>query len=372
MPKRQISNSESEESESEEKFSEDEDEDEDDDEVILKQEQQGISEYEKQRLSRIAENRARMEALGLSKIASSLMGSSPNSSRPSSKLKGKRKVVDDDEDYRPNDDEDDKDDDDNDDDNEEFPGSKTPQSESRKNKVKNKGSKPKKKAPVRKQLNSSDYVDNDDELMKAIALSLKDSGEDSGAVPADAQDATFTERKGNNARNKRKKSFTSRTQMTEDEMVVHFFQFDDLKIHLRKQILWWRVASHLRCYKLFNVFPLICFAVENSSSNRGGYVLSQENLLVNITMAPQKKLVLKALNEKLNAEHLICILEAGKGGISMRDLRRVAIAHDFMWTDKELGDMIHCFDGDRDGKLNLDDFRKVVSRCNMLRTSENS
>ncbi|KAK9040498.1 hypothetical protein V6N11_015649 [Hibiscus sabdariffa] len=290
MPKRQISNSESEESESEEKFSEDEDEDEDDDEVILKQEQQGISEYEKQRLSRIAENRARMEALGLSKIASSLMGSSPNSSRPSSKLKGKRKVVDDDEDYRPNDDEDDKDDDDNDDDNEEFPGSKTPQSESRKNKVKNKGSKPKKKAPVRKQLNSSDYVDNDDELMKAIALSLKDSGEDSGAVPADAQDATFTERKGNNARNKRKKSFTSRTQMTEDEMVVHFFQFD----------------------------------------------------------------------------------EAGKGGISMRDLRRVAIAHDFMWTDKELGDMIHCFDGDRDGKLNLDDFRKVVSRCNMLRTSENS
>ncbi|KAL4353144.1 hypothetical protein GQ457_06G032870 [Hibiscus cannabinus] len=284
MPKRQISNSESEESESEEKLSEDEDE------VILKQEHQGISEYEKQRLSRIAENRARMEALGLSKIASSLMGSSPISSRPSSKLKGKRKVVDDDEDYRPNDDEDDKDDDDNDDDNEEFPGSKTPQSESRKNKVKNKGPKPKKKAPVQKQLNSSDYVDNDDELMKAIALSLKDSGEDSGAVPADAQDATFTERKGNNARNKRKKSFTSRTQMSEDEMVVHFFQFD----------------------------------------------------------------------------------EAGKGSISMRDLRRVAISHDFMWSDKELGDMIHCFDSDRDGKLNLDDFRKIVSRCNMLRTSENS
>ncbi|GMI98301.1 hypothetical protein like AT1G73440 [Hibiscus trionum] len=286
MPKRQISNSESEESESEEKLSEEEEE-----EVILKQEQQGISEYEKQRLSRIAENRARMEALGLSKIASSLMGPSPNSTRTSSKLKGKRKVVDDDEDYRPNDDEDDKDDDDDNenDDNEGFPGRKTPQSESRKNKVKNKGSKPKKKAPVQKQLNSLDYVDNDDELMKAIALSLKDSGEVLGDVPADVQDATFTERKGNNARNKRKKSFTSRTQMTEDEMVVHFFQFD----------------------------------------------------------------------------------EAGKGSISVRDIRRVAIAHDFMWTDKELADMIHCFDSDRDGKLNLDDFRKIVSRCNMLRTSEN-
>jgi Ca2+-binding EF-hand superfamily protein len=35
----------------------------------------------------------------------------------------------------------------------------------------------------------------------------------------------------------------------------------------------------------------------------------------------------------------------------MRDLRRVAIAHDFTWTDKELADMIHCFDGDGDGKV---------------------
>ncbi|XP_039068468.1 centrin-1-like [Hibiscus syriacus] len=124
--------------------------------------------------------------------------------------------------------------------------------------------------------------------MKAIALSLKDFGEVLGAVSTDAQDATSGERKGN-ARSKRKKSFTSRTQMTEDEMVVHFFQFD----------------------------------------------------------------------------------EAGKGSISTRDLRRVAIAHDFIWTDEELTDMIHCFDTDGDGKLNLDDFRKIVSRCNMLRTSEN-
>ncbi|XP_007052141.2 PREDICTED: DNA ligase 1 [Theobroma cacao] len=287
MAKRRISNSESEESESEEKLSEEEEEEEE--EVKPKRKQQDISEYEKQRLSRIAENRARMEALGLSKMASFLMGSSRNSS----KLKGKRKVVEDDEDYRPNDEED-HDDDDNDDkldddydDEEDFRSKKTPQS--RKNKVKNKGSKPKRKAPVLKHLSSSDCVDDDDELMKAIALSLQDSGEVSGAVQADVQDATFTGRKGN-ARLKKKKSFTSRVQMTEDEMVVHFFQFD----------------------------------------------------------------------------------EAGKGGISMRDLRRVAIAHDFIWTDKELSDMIHCFDVDRDGKLNLDDFRKIVSRCNMLQTSDNS
>ncbi|KAA3475374.1 caltractin ICL1b isoform X1 [Gossypium australe] len=224
MTKRRISSSESEESGSEEMLSEEEEDD--DNEVILKQEQQGISEYEKQRLARIAENRARMEALGLPKIASSLMGSSPNTSRTSSKIKGKRKV-------------------------------------------KNKGSKSKKKASVQKHLSSSDYIDDgDDELMKAIALSLKDSGEVLGAVPTDMQDATFTESKGN-ARSKRKKSFTSRMQMTEDEMVVHFFHFD----------------------------------------------------------------------------------EAGKGSISMRDLRRVAIAHDFMWTDKDLAEMIQCFDTDGDGKV---------------------
>lgn len=35
----------------------------------------------------------------------------------------------------------------------------------------------------------------------------------------------------------------------------------------------------------------------------------------------------------------------------MRDLRRVAAAHDFLWSDEELGDMIHCFDVDGDGKV---------------------
>ena len=38
-------------------------------------------------------------------------------------------------------------------------------------------------------------------------------------------------------------------------------------------------------------------------------------------------------------------------GISVRDLERVAIAHDFTWTDKELADMIRCFDSDDDGKV---------------------
>lgn len=35
----------------------------------------------------------------------------------------------------------------------------------------------------------------------------------------------------------------------------------------------------------------------------------------------------------------------------MRDIKRFAIAHDFTWTEKELADMVHCFDSDRDGKV---------------------
>ncbi|KAG6749342.1 hypothetical protein POTOM_046386 [Populus tomentosa] len=157
--------------------------------------------------------------------------------------------------------------------------------------------------------------------MQAIALSLHDSVND--ATPKERKvDAQVQEDAG---RRKRKKSFSSRVQMTEDDLILHFFQFD----------------------------------------------------------------------------------EAGKGAITMRDLRRVAIAHDFTWTDKELADMILCFDGDGDGKsfilhlfntcfkvnytslswlliiisskvlntlvneLTLDDFRKIAGRCNMLQSSEN-
>lgn len=47
----------------------------------------------------------------------------------------------------------------------------------------------------------------------------------------------------------------------------------------------------------------------------------------------------------------MCHAEAGKGGITALDLAKVADAHDFMWTDKELADMIHCFDSDGDGKV---------------------
>ncbi|KAJ8748949.1 hypothetical protein K2173_013386 [Erythroxylum novogranatense] len=218
-----------------------------------------------------------MEALGLHKMSSSFMGSSQKLSQ----RKGKRKVVYEDDDYLPNhvDDEDVSD--------EDFPGGRT-SSKLSKNKVKNKDYKLKNKVPEEKNFSREDSVKpHDDELMQAIALSL---GEDS------VKHSTLKERKGNGrfqedeGKRKRKKSFSSRVKMTEDELILHFFQFDEL----------------------------------------------------------------------------------GRGLINRRDLQRVATAHDFMWSENEIADMIHCFDNDGDGKLNLDDFRKIVVRCNMIQGPEDN
>lgn len=59
-----------------------------------------ITDYEKQRLLRIEENKKRMEALGLPKMASNFMGSVPKTQKRSSDKKGKKKI-DIDEEYNP-------------------------------------------------------------------------------------------------------------------------------------------------------------------------------------------------------------------------------------------------------------------------------
>ncbi|TKY63671.1 Ubiquitin interacting motif [Spatholobus suberectus] len=193
----------------------------------------GVSEYEKQRLSRIAENRARLEALGLPQMASSLKSSQPHNAK-----KGKEKVKDDDdEDYVPED--------------EGKPGSSSSSehdedhkdgdfeienaSKSRKRKVKNKGLKMKARVSGKKHASNSesiDYDDDDEALRQAIALSLQDSAEGSYLPDKKIVNISKTEKKGNNhiqedkGRKKNKKSFASRLQLTEDELVVHFFQLD--------------------------------------------------------------------------------------------------------------------------------------------------
>ncbi|XAR54150.1 hypothetical protein NMG60_11029165 [Bertholletia excelsa] len=249
-----------------------------------------MSEYEKQRAKRIEENRARMEALGIKKTASSFAGMMKTRMKKS-EAKGKAMVGEEDEEYRPEEGEDElSSSSEEDGEDEDYVSGENSRSR------KSKGKKPKKKVSVQKLMNNSDFVDEDEALRRAIALSLQDSAQCSG-VRRSLNHGIANEEKGNahlqesTANRKRKKSLaSSRVQMTEDELVMHFFQFD----------------------------------------------------------------------------------EAGKGAISLRDLRRVAAAHDFTWSDKEMADMIHCFDSDGDGKLSLEDFHKIAGRCNMIQISENS
>ncbi|XP_012845612.1 PREDICTED: uncharacterized protein LOC105965591 isoform X2 [Erythranthe guttata] len=227
-----------------------------------------LPDYEMQRLNRIEENNKRMEALGLRKMANSFMGTIQKSQTVK---KGKKKVCDEeDEEYNPTQEDEDED-----------------SSSSEKNEVKRNTSTSKKRGPTQKPTPDSDFVDDDDALMQAIALSLQDS-----AGFLDVKSSTLPRKNpcisDDSGKRKKKKLITSRVQMTEDEMLIHFFQFD----------------------------------------------------------------------------------ETGKGGITLRDIQRLATAHDFTWSEKELADMIFCFDNDGDGKISFDDFRKIVGRCNMLKVCD--
>ncbi|KAL3615562.1 hypothetical protein CASFOL_041223 [Castilleja foliolosa] len=260
--------------------------------------QQDLSNYELQRLKRIEENKKRMEALGLHKIADSFMGSVKKTQKENYEKKGKRKIADEDEEYNPSQDNDETSSEDEEDENEEQI------SLSQKKRI---SSTSKKKGPNQKPVLDSDFVEDDDDLLQAIALSLQDSvssPQSSGAhlrnttspktTAKDTIDIASDKGKGkSHIRNdprqtKRKKPISSRVQMSEDEIIVHFFHFD----------------------------------------------------------------------------------ETGKSGINIRDVQRLAIAHDFTWSENEMASMISCFDSDGDGKINLDDFRKIVCRCNMLKGSD--
>ncbi|KAI3877058.1 hypothetical protein MKX03_004195 [Papaver bracteatum] len=270
-------------------------------------ENDGMTEYEKQRLSRIQENRARLEALRLPNLAATLSSGSKGKIKQHEQEKGrvgkKRKKDDDDDDYvQPSDDEEEirvsssySTSGEDSDEEEFYQINKAGSSRSRRPKGKNIQSPKRRKGKKqlrRKNISESDFIcDEEKALMQAIALSL----EGSEAVNQE-QYCNLTKRKGggkvkeNDERRKRIKLNTSRVQMTEDQVIIHFFQFD----------------------------------------------------------------------------------EAGKGNITKRDLQRVATEHDFSWSDEEMAAMIHCFDSDGDGKLSLEDFRKIAYGCNLVQSHANS
>ncbi|XP_075476477.1 uncharacterized protein LOC142517871 isoform X2 [Primulina tabacum] len=290
MPKTELSDAESSEAISSEEESENE-----------KNGEENPIQYERERLERIEENKRRMEALGLHKMAKSFMGSVKKAHKKHNEKKGKKKMVDEDEEYNPTEEERSS----SGDEDEEFSGSG-------KKKGKRSASTPKKYRSAKKLTFTSDFVDDND-LMQAIALSLQDSAGfldvksnclPSGAnlrdnSPSTASGAIFidssSDKRNENLdlqddsqKRKRKKPITRRVQMSEDEVLIHFFQFD----------------------------------------------------------------------------------ETGNEGFFLRDLCRLAAAHDFTWSEKDMADMIHLFDSDGDGKITLDDFRKIVCRCNMLKGSD--
>lgn len=250
------------------------------------------NDYERQRVKRIEENRARMAALGLPKMGTSLMSSSGKRKDKKEKRR-KRKDEENDEEYMPAVEESEVHSS-GEEDEEEWSASQTA-------KGKKKSSIPKKKIQAQKLESNSDFDDEDENSVQALALSIETNVHNinegcsglAGYFERQPTSGKSTERnrvaciKKETGHGKKRKKLSSRVQMTEDELVVHFFQFD----------------------------------------------------------------------------------EAGKGAISVKDLELMAATHDFTWTDKELADMIYCFDTVGDRKLCLDDFRKIVRRCNMIQNA---
>ncbi|KAL2498321.1 Uncharacterized protein Adt_23871 [Abeliophyllum distichum] len=70
-------------------------------ENVTPRKEEKASEYELQRLKRNDENKKRMEALGLHKMANTFMGSFQKAQKKKIEKKGKRKMVDEDEEYKP-------------------------------------------------------------------------------------------------------------------------------------------------------------------------------------------------------------------------------------------------------------------------------
>ncbi|KAL6007852.1 hypothetical protein ACLOJK_033356, partial [Asimina triloba] len=223
-------------------------------------EEDGVIEYEKQRLQRIRENRAKMEAFGLPKLSSAVLGPALSQRKgvEKGKKKGASKVKDEDDEYRPpegaavessSSEEDEEDD---------RTASGLRRGSNRKGKKVSSArmAKAQKIFPVNRDIKGTDLADDDAALQQAIALSLE-------GLP---------DKPGKNVDN------------------------DSLKG--RKE------------------------TIDIPEATRG-----------------RKR-------RKSND----CCAEAGKGNITLRDLKKVANAHDFDWTDKDLSDMIDCFDNNRDGK----------------------
>ncbi|XP_048496524.1 uncharacterized protein LOC104905352 isoform X3 [Beta vulgaris subsp. vulgaris] len=216
------------------------------------------TEYEKQRELVIARNKARMESMGLQKIAKSLMnlGHKEGKKRKSQHKSIKSKK---DDEYEPdNDDEEQKDDSSEatlDNSSEEFEQEKKKKkitnarnSKSHSKKVVNRKLRSDKQVSLQKFPDVTDLMSEDEALKQAMALSLKDIRDTSfvqqhdGLSQGSNELAASSNGKGCDRSQKddtrrKKKSFKSRMQMTEDDLVVNFCQFDESKTILKHEVM---------------------------------------------------------------------------------------------------------------------------------------
>jgi Ca2+-binding EF-hand superfamily protein len=49
----------------------------------------------------------------------------------------------------------------------------------------------------------------------------------------------------------------------------------------------------------------------------------------------------------------VTLTDRGRGQLSAADVRHVAEAHDFTWSDEQIEDMVGMFDGNHDGLVSL-------------------
>ncbi|XP_020594465.1 uncharacterized protein LOC110034554, partial [Phalaenopsis equestris] len=217
-----------------------------------------ISEYEKLRLTRIAENKARLESLGLTHLAFSLVGSS-SKQQPKERNPKKNKVKrgvgagdEEDEEYRPSDDDRGAEEDDEEEssvDSEEDEDARASFSSGRMGKRTSSliAAKDKRRSNVRRGLIESDSIDDEAALMQAIALSLGATAGDSASTSVgvvqhssaniageDAQGKKYKAKAKESARRKKVgKLNKARVQLTEDEVVAFFFSFDGVNTACR-------------------------------------------------------------------------------------------------------------------------------------------
>ncbi|KAJ1272020.1 hypothetical protein BS78_06G171200 [Paspalum vaginatum] len=206
-----------------------------------------MTEYERQRLSRIRENEARLEALGLRGLAASPLLRNP--SPAAAKGKPKKRSADEDEEYVPSEDGGGEEEEEEESSSgsgrdsevdEEGKSAYRSRAKGKKKKI-SKSGKSTKSTPTQGGASFADLVDDDAALQQAIALSLAESskkpvpatGAETSSTATRASEGTPQKNNGkasvrDSAKNRKiKKMGKSRIQLTEDDVVAFFFSFDE-------------------------------------------------------------------------------------------------------------------------------------------------